>query len=733
VRRLIGVLAVVWVAAASVTLSAQSHHGGPLPHNIPDFCATPSLSTVTSGAWADPAIWSAGRVPVAGDVARVSHGTSVVYGSVSDEPLTCLSVDGTLTFRTDIVTRLTVGTLMVMPGAALNVGRGGAPVQAGVTAEIVIADLPLDVATDPEKFGTGLLAFGRVTMRGAARTPTFTRLASEPRAGHTTLVATGPLAGWQVGDRIALPDTRQLNASERFGALRSQAEDLTVTDIWGTTLTLSRPLTYDHVGARNASGVLELLPHVANVTRNVVVRSQNPSGTRGHTLFTHRAEVDIRYVLFKDLGRTTNEPLGADNQIGRYPLHIHHVMGPVNAANTGYQFRLVGNAVTDSLKWPLTVHNSHYGLVQDNVVFKGLGAGFVTEDGNESHNEFVRNFGLAITGDVNPRDTDGRDGSIFWFAGFNHIVRDNVAANAINHFQGIVNGAGYNFVVPAAGLVTRIPLFRGADLTVAGQYQTVDIQYVAIPEFRRNEAYGAMPTGLVVWNLGSDGYDVSVPVGQTLVADFVGWHLHESAFFGYPANRMTFDGFTVRGQSRALGIHDGGSGWWSGDYKNTNVTIRRADIQGMSSGIDVSHATDGRFIISDSFLKNYRGNISVPTLATPGTQATPDARTTYVINTRFEVMAGSPLSTIEMDWSLAQGNSHPQIPDRLFVFDYQGIAGDDFQVFYAEQATQNIAGGLATCTSTRAAIDGLVCPTNEPRPPGGPPSAIGGVRVVPSP
>jgi hypothetical protein len=153
----------------------------------------------------------------------------------------------------------------------------------------------------------------------------------------------------------------------------------------------------------------------------------------------------------------------------------------------------------------------------------------------------------------------------------------------------------------------------------------------------------------------------------------------------------------------------------------------------MSSGIDVSHATDGRFIISDSFLKNYRGNISVPTLATPGTQATPDARTTYVINTRFEVMAGSPLSTIEMDWSLAQGNSHPQIPDRLFVFDYQGIAGDDFQVFYAEQATQNIAGGLATCTSTRAAIDGLVCPTNEPRPPGGPPSAIGGVRVVPSP
>jgi hypothetical protein len=34
-----------------------------------------------------------------------------------------------------------------------------------------------------------------------------------------------------------------------------------------------------------------LLPHVGNATRNVVIRSENPAGTRGHTLFTHRADV----------------------------------------------------------------------------------------------------------------------------------------------------------------------------------------------------------------------------------------------------------------------------------------------------------------------------------------------------------------------------------------------------------------------------------------------------------
>jgi hypothetical protein len=464
------------------------------------------------------------------------------------------------------------------------------------------------------------------------------------------------------------------------------------------------------VGARSAGGALEYLPHAANLSRNVRIRSEAPVGTRGHTLYTHRAEVDIRYVLFQHLGRTTNADLGPGNQIGRYPLHIHHLMGPVNPFNEGHQFRLIGNAVADSLKWPLTVHNSHYGLVQDNVVYHGWGAGFVTEDGNESFNEFVRNFGLGIFGHQNPRDTDGRDGSIFWFAGFNHRLRDNVAANAVNRFQGIVNGSGYNFVVPAAGLTVRIPLFRGADLDVEGQYRTVQMRTTPIAEFSRNEAYGAMPTGLVVWHLGTDGYDTSAPMAETVIRDFLGWHLHESAFFGYPAYRMTFDGFTVRGQSRALGIHDGGVGWWSGDYKNRDVTIRRADVQGMSTGIDLSTATEGHILILDSFFRNYRSNISVPTLATPGTQAGAGPRRTVIRNVRFEPMTGGTFRTIDMDWSLSLGNSHPNVRDEVFVHTYQGTAGDDFRVFYEEQATQPVAGGLAPCTAHRPEIDGLVCP-----------------------
>ena len=38
---------------------------------------------------------------------------------------------------------------------------------------------------------------------------------------------------------------------------------------------------------------------------------------------------------------------------------------PRTTPANGYQFTLVGNAVDGSPKWGITVHRSHYGLVQD--------------------------------------------------------------------------------------------------------------------------------------------------------------------------------------------------------------------------------------------------------------------------------------------------------------------------------------------------------------------------------
>src|SRR5262249_43476727 len=159
---------------------------------------------------------------------------------------------------------------------------------------------------------------------------------------------------WKMGQRIHLPDSRQVSNTEITGPYSPRYETNTVAGVSadGKTITLTTPLIYDHKGARNADGVLEFFPHVANFTRNVVFTSENPSGTRGHTLFTHRADVDIRYASFYMLGRTRVDPLDVTaldsnnnvahigtNQIARYPAHFHHCMGPVG---TSVQFVFVG-------------------------------------------------------------------------------------------------------------------------------------------------------------------------------------------------------------------------------------------------------------------------------------------------------------------------------------------------------------------------------------------------------
>ena len=51
--------------------------------------------------------------------------------------------------------------------------------------------------------------------------------------------------------------------------------------------------------------------------------------------------------------------------------------------------------MNDSLKWPIAVHGSHYGLIKQNVVSAEAelsGAGIAVEDGTETENLFEENF-----------------------------------------------------------------------------------------------------------------------------------------------------------------------------------------------------------------------------------------------------------------------------------------------------------------------------------------------------
>ena len=159
-----------------------------------------------------------------------------------------------------------------------------------------------------------------------------------------------------------------------------------MASIAGNRVTLDSLLSVTPQGCADARRHAGVPPHVGNITRNVIIRSENPAGTRGHTLFTSRADVDLRYVAVREMGRTVMGPLDntvfdqagnvvklGENQIGALRDPLHHDFGPVSTPANGYQFTLIGNVVDDAPKWGITIHNSHYGLVRDNVVSQRAG------------------------------------------------------------------------------------------------------------------------------------------------------------------------------------------------------------------------------------------------------------------------------------------------------------------------------------------------------------------------
>ena len=717
------VIVVVLVGPAT-SVQAQDHlHLAPasgVPHGVPRICADVDVASVASGAWSSASTWSTGKVPAAGDGVLVKADTRVSYDVVSDASVQCVDVEGVLAFRSDRSTRIRVGTLTVLEAGRLEIGTVDAPVAADVTAEIVILDQPVDTVRDPDQLTRGLVGLGTVRIHGAVRTPTFSRVIAEPLAGQTALRLEQPVSGWSVGDILVLPDTRQLSRGERGENYLPQWEEHRVAAISGSTITVVDPLEFDHHGARDGAGAIEFLPHVGNVSRNVIVRSENPDGTRGHVLFNNRADVDIRYALFKGLGRTrmgvlNNVEYGADgtvrrtgtNQIGRYSLHFHHTFGPTTPQANGHQFTIIGNAIDDASKWGITVHNSHYGLIQDNVVYNSRGAGIVAEDGTESFNVFEHNFSMRSegSGDFAPRSgyggaqaDPGGEGVGLWLRGPNNVVRNNVAAD--------VDAVGFGIAAGPLGEV-RLPAFKGADTSKDGEFKLVHSNDLPLLEFTGNEAYGAIQTGVAIgWN--------------GTLSDSRVWHASRYAVTAFPLDRLTIDGFIGRGDAALLGdVLENPTGIWFGDYAAKSVLVRNANIQGLRVGVasPFIHRTttepgrgDGVATIEDSYFRDYVG-VAVATTYTQSATAAKIKKAVVIRNSRFESLAGAAVgqysaAAISMNYGMAPGDMARRDP--AVVYDFNGKAGDTFRVFYSlDYPVQDLAP--PSCQVPRPEIGGFVC------------------------
>lgn len=689
-----------------------------MPQGVPFICANPTVTSVRSGVWSHPGTWSTGKVPVTNDKVLIALDHKVTYDVQSDAKLTCIEVQGHLAFATDVNTRIKVGTVMVRENGYLEVGSTAKPVAAHVRAEVMIADQPIDGEIDPGEVGTGIIGLGRVTMHGALKTPTFVRLSREPLAGETTLALEQPVEGWKIGDHLVIPDTRQLQEKEWGNKYRSQAEKVQIASLMGSKVTLAAPLIFSHKGARNGAGKLELLPHIGNVSRNVLVRSENPEGTRGHTIFISRADVDLRYTEFRDLGRTRmgvleNTQFDSEgrtvkigtNQIGRYAVHFHHNFGPKKTPANGYQFTVIGNAVVGTAKWGITVHQSHYGLVQHNVVYDTRGAGIVTEDGNESFNVFDHNFSMRSAGSgkfafasgyAGALPDLGGEGAAFWFRGPNNYIRNNVGANADEFAFGLPTGS--------PGSIMRIPALKGADTSNPNESVRLDLGSAPVLEFANNEAYGAMQTG-VVWTW--DG----------TISNFVVWNASRHGITGQPIKNLTVDKLTVRGDASVLLDEiENPIGVWLTNYASKTVILRNADVQGVRVGVSSpffynqtpdSGQRGGSLLVEEGYFRAYVG-IAVATAYRTNATEHVQLKNAVVRRSLFEpldvpTMKLYPSESISMNYGMAPRDPEPRDP--VLVYDYNKQPGNDFKVYYSYQAPTTVA----PCHDIIPGIGGWVC------------------------
>ena len=741
-------------------VAAQGHgHGGlvvddafvQVSHDkVPRFCnvdgaGAPIEGSTRSGDWSDPGVWSEGVVPGVDARVKISAGDTVTYDVTSDVRLDCIEVEegGHLRFATNRSTKLVLDVLMVLPGGALTVGTAAAPIEAQATAEIVFrSDTPLDTGTvaspgiDPAQYGRGLLGFGVIEIHGRSLAQSYHRLAEEPLAGASTIELEASPSGWRVGDVLILPDTRQIpfRSNETYV---SQAEEITIAAIDGSTVTLTAPLAHDHLGPRDAHGsvgVVELamLPHVGNLTRNVILRSEDPSANdqRGHVQAFHRADVDIRYATFRDLGRTTIDDLdnttfdenGAPtkigtNQVGRYSLHLHHVWGPHNPTDTGYQLEVVGNVLWGMNKWGMTIHDTHYGLFRENVLYDGQGSALATEDGNEAYNVFERNFVVHTrAGDTeqilghnpgrggvfNTRALFGTTRDAFWFSGEYNYVRDNVAAN--------VPDFAYNYNGYYLSQTMRVPRFRGANVLDPDEYEGWNYrgpgaafvegrdrrEGLPVLESARNEAYGATGQGLwLTWARGC--CSVSYYKQVSLFEDYKLWNLNHTGVYAFHESRNTYDGFILRGDTAISRLSGPNArfnrGFWLGTsaYENGQLVISDFDIQGYNIGIAMApNLQDGTEEPNVALLQNgvLKNHVNVQEFLLSGT----DDKQALLDNVHFEPVLAYESNRLPADpvnvfmSPSTDQNMRPTRPSQLFVHDWNGEEGNSFQIYWVEQA-----------------------------------------------
>jgi len=424
---------------------------------------SPATTATADGSWSDSGVWDNG-VPAAGQTVRIESGVTVTIDGTT-EKITNLDVGGTLTFAPDTDSHLRAETIVTRPDSQLHIGTESNPIQQGSEARITfVHHEDIGEKDDPERVSKGLITMGDLEVHGAATT-SWDELASAPTAGDTTIELASEPTNWNEGDEIVVPGVDPNS---------DQDEERAIAGVSGSTVTLDSPLKYGH-SPPDHGGDGSLSAYAVNLSRNVVIESEvqvsDPTdeqrvNRQGHVMI-RSTNTSVHNARFVHVGRTnkryyfTNGKYGSVPDSGqfvpdepnprkRYALHYHETGIEDSASHEAS-----GLVVQDSPGWGVVNHHSN-AVVSNSVTYRVLGAGFVTEGGDE-RGSFVGNFALRSRGSGQkiderqaPREAAaaindfGHAGHGFWLQGPAVAVEDNVAAGHRAYAFSLWNRALYD-------------------------------------------------------------------------------------------------------------------------------------------------------------------------------------------------------------------------------------------------------------------------------------------------
>jgi hypothetical protein len=412
----------------------------------------------------------------------------------------------------------------------------------------------------------------------------------------------------------------------------------------------------------------------------------------------------------------------------------------------------------------------------------------MTEDGSEAYNVIDGNLAAVIPGIAIDTAGEGRpnnipvnrdfgwDGTAFWFHGINNYIRNNIAVNAREY--------GYIFSLKTLER-DNIPLPKSPgvdqdqDPIDPDQIQLTTGVLMPIAQFSNNEVYSSQG-GLTVWNLGviCCDEDVFKTAPQAVFSNTRLWHISRNAFYNYGAHRLFFDGLTAYddpGTLWDLYHNDNATMFFFRDYEVRDFRVRNATVHNFKMGmlmppkvgsiLDPYGNVPGTVSVESSNFRNIT-NFSWRTIwAVTPNNAPRDVTLTNVTTGPTVRGAGTD---INMDYSVdcwdgptlnppqpsllewpdctphgsPTGEANKQLPtaDRVFIYNWQNVTGDNFRTYYTQQAPDmqmrasdpainltgcpargltnaqclatygvTLAGEIAPCTNTRPGIEGYAC------------------------